>query len=77
MTGSKEGDATPRQQLTPSDTKLCNFIQSHQSTFFIGKEEKPIVVHAAAIAATSQQMDALINGGMEEFEKRCARIEDV
>jgi hypothetical protein len=35
------------------------------------------VVHAAAIAATSQQLDALINGGMEESETRCARIEDV
>lgn len=34
-------------------------------------------MHAAAIAATSQQLDALINGGMEESEKRCARIEDV
>ena len=35
------------------------------------------MVHAAAIAATSQQLDALINGGMEESETRCARIEDV
>jgi hypothetical protein len=35
------------------------------------------VVHAAAIAATSLQLDALINGGMEESEKRCAKIEDV
>lgn len=35
------------------------------------------MVHAAALAATSQQLDALINGGMEESEKRCARIEDI
>jgi hypothetical protein len=34
-------------------------------------------VHAAAIAATSQQLDALINGGMEESVTRCARIEDI
>jgi hypothetical protein len=34
-------------------------------------------VHAAAIAATSPQLDALINGGMEESATRCARIEDV
>jgi hypothetical protein len=34
-------------------------------------------VHAAAIAATSRQLDALINGGMEESATRCARIEDV
>ncbi|PVH90097.1 hypothetical protein DM02DRAFT_685668 [Periconia macrospinosa] len=43
-----------------------DFIQSCQFTFFIGKEGKPIVVYAAAIAATSQQLDALTNGGMEE-----------
>lgn len=34
-------------------------------------------MHAAALAATSQQLDALINGGMGGFEKQCARIEDV
>ncbi|KAF1971354.1 hypothetical protein BU23DRAFT_569869 [Bimuria novae-zelandiae CBS 107.79] len=54
-----------------------DFIQSPQFTFFVGNEGKPIVVHAAAIAATSEQLDALINGGMEESEKRCARLEDV
>ncbi|KAF1994261.1 hypothetical protein P154DRAFT_448023, partial [Amniculicola lignicola CBS 123094] len=52
-------------------------IQSHQFTFFVGQEGKAIVVHAAAISATSQQLDALINGGMEESETRCARLEDV
>jgi hypothetical protein len=35
------------------------------------------VVHAGAIAATSQQLDALIDSGMEESATRCARIEDV
>ena len=35
------------------------------------------MVHAAAIAAVSEQLNALINGGMEESEKRCAKIEDV
>ncbi|KAK7178150.1 hypothetical protein PSPO01_15802 [Paraphaeosphaeria sporulosa] len=58
-------------------TTFEEFIQSHQFTFFVGEEEKPIVVHAAAIAATSQQLDALINGGMSESATRCARIEDV
>jgi len=54
-----------------------DFIQSHQFTFFVGQEGKPIVVHAAAIAATSQQLDALIDGGMKESATRCAKIEDV
>ncbi|PSN59245.1 hypothetical protein BS50DRAFT_537712 [Corynespora cassiicola Philippines] len=57
--------------------KFEDFIQSHQFTFFIGDEGKPIVVHAAAIAATSPQLNALINGGMEESQKLCAKIEDV
>jgi hypothetical protein len=35
------------------------------------------VVHANAIAATSHQLDSLINGGMQESETRCARIEDI
>jgi hypothetical protein len=35
------------------------------------------VVHAAAIAATSEYFDALINGGMNEAQKGCARFEDV
>ncbi|KAF2761580.1 hypothetical protein EJ05DRAFT_530280 [Pseudovirgaria hyperparasitica] len=53
------------------------FIQSQQFTFYIGREEKPIVVHAAVIAATSQQLNVLINGGMEESEKQSARFKDV
>ncbi|KAF2802379.1 uncharacterized protein BDZ99DRAFT_202149 [Mytilinidion resinicola] len=62
------------QKMAPT---FEDFIQSHQFTFFVGQEGKSIVVHAAAIAATSQQLDALINGGMGESETRCARIEDV
>jgi hypothetical protein len=61
----------------PVELKLGSFIQSHQFTFFVGQEGKPIVVHAAAIAATSQQLGALIDGGMEESATRCAKIEDV
>ena len=61
----------------PIKLKLGSIIQSQQFTFFIGQEGKPIVVHSAAIAATSQQLDALINGGMGETATRCARIEDV
>jgi hypothetical protein len=59
------------------ELKPGSFIQSHQFTFFVGQEGKPIVVHAAAIAATSQQLDALINGGLAESEKRYAKFEDV
>lgn len=35
------------------------------------------MVHAAAIAATSQHLEALIDGGMKESATRCATIEDV
>lgn len=59
------------------ELKLSSIIQSHQFTFFVSQEGKPIVVHAAAIAATSEQLDALINGGMKESEARCAKLEDV
>ncbi|KAJ4295132.1 hypothetical protein N0V90_007142 [Kalmusia sp. IMI 367209] len=52
-------------------------IQSPQFTFFIGDEGKPVVVHAAAIAAASEQLNALINSGMVESKTRCAKIEDV
>jgi hypothetical protein len=34
-------------------------------------------MHAATLVTTSQKLDALINGGMGESEKQCARIEDV
>jgi hypothetical protein len=61
----------------PIKLKLGSFVRSQQFTFFIGQEGEPIVVHSAAIAATSQQLNALINGGMGEAATRCARIEDV
>jgi hypothetical protein len=61
----------------PIKLKLDSFIRSQQFTFFIGQEGEPIVVHSAAIAATSEQLNALINGGMGEAATRCARIEDV
>jgi hypothetical protein len=35
------------------------------------------VVHSAAIAATSEYFDALINGGMGEAQRKCARLKDV
>ena len=60
-----------------AELKRDSFIQSHLFTFIVGPERKSIVVHAAAIAATSQQLDALINGGMEESATRCANIEDI
>ncbi|KAF2714609.1 hypothetical protein K504DRAFT_359261, partial [Pleomassaria siparia CBS 279.74] len=53
------------------------FLLSNLFTFFIGQEGKPIVVHAAAIAAASQHLDALINNGMAESETRSAKIVDV
>jgi hypothetical protein len=36
-----------------------------------------VVVHSAAIAATSEHFDALINGGMGEAQNKCARLADV
>ncbi|KAF2875708.1 hypothetical protein BDV95DRAFT_603117 [Massariosphaeria phaeospora] len=56
---------------------FADVIQSPQFTFFIGPEAKAIVVHAAAIAATSPQLNALINGGMAESETRCVKMEHV
>lgn len=35
------------------------------------------MVHAAAIAATSPQMDRLVNGAMKEAGERCAEIRDI
>lgn len=37
----------------------------------------PIVVHAAALAATSTQMDRLINGQMKEANDKRAEIPDI
>jgi hypothetical protein len=50
---------------------------SPQFTFLIGKEKKTIVVHANAIAATCDQMNALINGNMNEANTRCAEIGNI
>ncbi|PSN69966.1 hypothetical protein BS50DRAFT_608654 [Corynespora cassiicola Philippines] len=52
-------------------------LKSGQFTFRIGEEKYPIIVHAAAIAATSYHMRALINGGMRESEERTADIIDL
>ncbi|USP81703.1 hypothetical protein yc1106_08977 [Curvularia clavata] len=70
-------EVIPISNNDPLKLKSGSFILSPQFTFFVGEEGKPIVVHAAAIAATSHQLDALINGGMQESETRCAKIEDV
>jgi hypothetical protein len=56
---------------------FASLIQSKLFTFYVGEEEKPVVVHAAVIAATSSYFDALINGGMKESEDRSARLADV
>lgn len=54
-----------------------SIIQSEQYTFVVGKEKVPVVVHAAALAATSTQIDRLINGGMKEAKDKCAEIPDI
>ncbi|KAH7126745.1 hypothetical protein B0J11DRAFT_604602 [Dendryphion nanum] len=52
-------------------------LQSGQFTFLIGEAQTPIIVHAAAIAATSKKMDRLINGHMTEAKTRCASFKDI
>ncbi|KAF2444487.1 hypothetical protein P171DRAFT_473556 [Karstenula rhodostoma CBS 690.94] len=54
-----------------------DIVQSHLFTFCVGQDGKRIVVHAAAIAATSPQLNALINNGMEESSMRCAKLDDI
>ncbi|KAF2677653.1 hypothetical protein K458DRAFT_395723 [Lentithecium fluviatile CBS 122367] len=54
-----------------------DILLSPQFTFLIGREKKTIVVHANAIAATCSQMNALINGHMNEANTRCAEIENI
>jgi hypothetical protein len=56
---------------------FASLIQSKLFTFHVGEEEKPVVVHAAVIAATGQYFDALINGGMKESDEESARLVDV
>jgi hypothetical protein len=36
-----------------------------------------VVVHSAVVAATSEHFNALINGGMDEAQRKCARFENV
>lgn len=59
------------------ELSFISFIQLPQLTFFVGQDEQAIVVHAAAVAATSHQLDALINGGLKKSKTRCAKIEVV
>jgi hypothetical protein len=54
-----------------------SLIQSKLFTFYVGEEEKPVVVHAAVVAATSQYFNALINGGMKESQEGSAKLADV
>lgn len=61
----------------PSRAKPSRLILSPRFTFLVGQEKKAIVVHAAAIAAVSQQLDALINNGIKESEERCGKLENV
>jgi hypothetical protein len=56
---------------------FASLIQSKLFTFYVGEEEKPVVVHAAVIAATGQYFNALINGGMKESKEQSARLLDV
>jgi hypothetical protein len=63
--------------MSVAKRKPVSFIQSHQFTFSVGLEGRSIVVHAAAIAATSPRLDALIHGGMTESETPRATIKDV
>jgi hypothetical protein len=56
---------------------FASLIQSKLFTFYVGEEEKPVVVHAAVIAATGQYFNALINGGMKESEQGSAKLADV
>jgi hypothetical protein len=48
---------------------FASLIQSKLFTFYVGEEEKPVVVHAAVIAATGQYFNALINGGMKDIQR--------
>jgi hypothetical protein len=46
-------------------------------TFYIGKNENPIAVHAAAIAKQSKALQILISGPMVEAQVRSAYLSDV
>lgn len=62
----------PVGKLIPEST-----IRSEQYTFIVGEDKVSIVVHAAALAATSAQMDRLINGDMKEAKNKCAGMPDI
>lgn len=56
---------------------FAEIIRSEQSTFLIGKDKHPVVVHAAAIASTSAPLNCLINGPMVEGQTKCAEFPDL
>ena len=54
-----------------------SLIHSDLFTFIVGKERKTFVLHSKAIAATSPQFSALVNGGLSEAQTRTAELEDI
>jgi hypothetical protein len=60
--------------MAPSFSEI---VQSEQFTFLIGKDKHSVVVHAAAIAATSAPLQCLINGNMKEGQTKCAEFPDL
>ncbi|KAF2270883.1 hypothetical protein CC78DRAFT_573242 [Lojkania enalia] len=52
-------------------------LRSDIFTFYVGKGKTNILVHAAALAATSEPMKILIHGPMSEAETRSAELPDV
>lgn len=68
------GQSSCVRQLT---LRLRRIVRSDHFRFLVGEDQTPIMVHAAAIAATSPQMDRLVNGAMKEAGDRCAEIRDI
>ncbi|PVI06589.1 hypothetical protein DM02DRAFT_426875 [Periconia macrospinosa] len=63
-----------------SSTVAANFsevLDTKSFTFLIGKDEKPIVIHAGAIAGLSEPLDRLINGSMSEAQEGIAKFPDL
>jgi len=52
-------------------------LQSGQFRFLVGTDRTPFIVHAAAMSATSEQMDRLINGSMKEAGEGCVELPDI
>lgn len=46
-------------------------------SFLVGKDETPVLTHAAAISATSKQMDTLINNGMKGSQEKTAKLPEI